>query len=94
MKTTTISDLKQHLSARLKTVRTGEPFLVTDRRVPVAILAPLPMGVDDAGLAELISSGVMVPPKKPLDVDNFRSMAREAWAEELNTAIIEERDLR
>ena len=95
MKTTTVSDLKRHLSARLKIVRTGEQYLVTDRRVPVAILSPPPVaGVDDAGLAELISSEILKPPRTPLDVRSFRSMARGAWDTPLNTAICEERDHR
>ena len=94
MKTTTISDLKQHLSARLKTVRAGEPLLVTDRRVPVAMLAPLSPDVREAGLAGLVSNGVLAPPSRPLDVGRFRSMPRGKWASGLSSAVIEERDNR
>ena len=67
MKMTSISDLKQNLSARVKTVRAGDAFLVTDRQVPVALLSPLPLAMDDAGLAGLVATGLLAPPTRKLD---------------------------
>jgi len=41
MKTASISDLKDRLSAYIDGVRAGDPLLVTDRKRPVAILQPV-----------------------------------------------------
>jgi antitoxin (DNA-binding transcriptional repressor) of toxin-antitoxin stability system len=40
MKTISISQLKTHLSAELKLIRSGETIVVMDRDRPVAVLAP------------------------------------------------------
>lgn len=40
MKTMSVSGLKTHLSAALKSVQAGEPLTVMDRSRPVAILSP------------------------------------------------------
>ena len=39
-----VRDLKQHLSEHLRRVSTGEVLRITDRGVPVAILAPVGAG--------------------------------------------------
>jgi len=92
MKTTTISDLKQNLSARLQTVQAGESFMVTDRRSPIAVLAPLPATTGDARLRGLVGGGVLTPPRQALNVDRFRALPRGTWKAGLTAAIREERD--
>ncbi len=92
MKMTTISELKQHLSARLKNVKAGETFLVTDRRVPVALLSPLPSETNDAELAGLVAAGVLAPPRKALNPDRFLALPRGTWKTGLSSAIAEERE--
>ena len=82
MKTTTVSDLKQHLSARLQTVKSGESFLVTERRVPVAMISPLPSGTGDADLSELVAAGVLIPPRGTLNIDRWRWPSSIAGAPE------------
>lgn len=44
MKTTSVTLLKNNLSAQLKEVASGETILITDRRKPVASLQPLAHG--------------------------------------------------
>jgi len=41
MMTTSISELKAHLSEKLRTVRGGTPILILDREHPVAELRPI-----------------------------------------------------
>ena len=40
MKTTSVSELKAHLSAQLRRVKAGEHLVVLEHRRPVAVLAP------------------------------------------------------
>ena len=51
MKTESISNAKNRLSALIKRVQRGEPVLITDRGVPVAKLVPVQLG---AGVPERI----------------------------------------
>lgn len=41
MKTVGTADLKAHLSEHLKSVRSGETIVVTDRNTPIARIVPL-----------------------------------------------------
>lgn len=63
MKTATISETKNSLSALLDRVRHGETVLVTDRGRPVARLEPVASaghtGPDDGRLARLERAGVV-----------------------------------
>jgi len=68
MKTASISDAKNRLSAYIDRVRRGESILITDRGKPVARLAPLEPGSQahqDARLAELARLGILRLPLKP-----------------------------
>ncbi len=40
MKTTSVSELKAHLSAQLRRVKAGEHLVVLEHRRPVAVLSP------------------------------------------------------
>jgi antitoxin (DNA-binding transcriptional repressor) of toxin-antitoxin stability system len=92
MKATNVSDLKQHLSARLQAVRTGATLVVTDRHVPIAVLAPLPAGIAESGFASLVAAGAMAPPRQPLDAARFRALPRARWKPGLSPAVAAERD--
>lgn len=63
MKTATISETKNSLSALLDRVRHGEPILITDRGRPIARLEPLSgsglAGPDEGRLARLERVGVI-----------------------------------
>lgn len=63
MKTATISETKNQLSALLDRVRHGESILITDRSMPVARLEPVVCegdgGPDGGRLARLERSGVI-----------------------------------
>ena len=59
MEHVSIRELRQHLSRYLRRVEKGERLVVTERRRPVAILAPLPE--HDDLLAALIATGEVTP---------------------------------
>jgi len=62
VKTATISETKNSLSALLDRVRHGETVLITDRRRPIARLEPVATpdgGPDEGRLARLERAGVI-----------------------------------
>jgi prevent-host-death family protein len=62
MKTASISEAKNRLSAYIDLVRKGESVLITDRDVPVARLEPLAPGLpasEEALLSNLERKGVI-----------------------------------
>ena len=60
MKTATITEAKNGLSALLDRVKAGESVVITDRGVPVAVLEPAPGRVDlDERLASLERRGLI-----------------------------------
>jgi len=61
MKTTSISNAKNQLSALIDLVRKGETVIITDRDHPVAQLAPLgaTQRDDESSMAELERSGLV-----------------------------------
>lgn len=91
MKTTSITDLKANLSARLKQVRNGEPLLVTDHNEPVALLQPLPTKSCNERLAGLTAVGILSPAKGPVNVEAFLALPSGHCADPLSRAIVEER---
>lgn len=94
MKTTSVTELKNSLSALLKQVVAGEPLLVTDRNRPVAVFQPLAgSAAGDHRLAGLIASGVVAPASAgALDVEAFLAEPKAHCAEPLSSAIAEDRD--
>lgn len=67
MKTASVSEAKNRLSAYLELVKRGETVLITDRNVPVAQIVPLEppaKGDDQAWLREMERKGIITPPKK------------------------------
>lgn len=68
MKSASISEAKNRLSAYIDRVRRGETVVITDRGRPVARLAPLEPGSKlqhDAHLEELARLGIVRLPLKP-----------------------------
>jgi len=72
MKTTTITEAKNGLSALIDQVRQGESILITDRGVAVAWLEPVTRRLDSTGRirrlerAGVIRAGAGDPPKERL----------------------------
>lgn len=92
MKTASVTDLKNNLSARLKEVVAGESLLVTDRRKPVAVLQSLSGSLGDNRLAGLIAAGLVRPAKERLDVKAFLRLKRAECDLPLSQAIDEDRE--
>ena len=95
MKSATISELKNRLSAYLAMVRAGEPVLVLDRDVPVAIIQKVAASADsDPRALKLERAGLLKRPAggAPIDLETLRQPAPRATASVLD-ALIEERRL-
>lgn len=92
MKTTSVTELKNTLSAHLKRVKAGESLLVTDRRKPVAILKSLESGQASERLSGLIAAGVVMPPARPLDAKRLLAMPRAKCRVPLSRAIHDDRE--
>lgn len=91
MKTTSVTLLKNNLSAQLKEVASGEAILITDRRKPVASLQPLAHGDLADDWSGLSGRGIVSPPKKSLVVGRFLKHPRGESRDDLTKAILEER---
>jgi prevent-host-death family protein len=66
MKSATITEVKNQLSAIIDRVRAGESVIVTDRGRPVATIEPVRADADDAArLVRLERSGIIRPASKP-----------------------------
>jgi len=94
MKTTSVTLLKNNLSAQLKEVASGETILITDRRKPVASLQPLAHGALADDWSGLSARGIVSPPKKSLVVGLFLEHPRGEGRNDLTKAILEEREAR
>jgi prevent-host-death family protein len=66
MRSASISDAKNRLSALVKEVQAGESILITDRGVPVAKLVPVRLGRGvPARIVALAQQGLAVLPEHP-----------------------------
>lgn len=94
MNTASVSDLKNNLSARLKSVIAGEPLVITDHRKPVAVVYPLDQEMMDDRVRSLVARGLVYPPRNPgkFDVEAFLAMPRGTGKASLTAAILEERE--
>lgn len=93
MKSATISELKNRLSAYLAMVRAGEPVLVLDRDIPVAIIQKVAASADsDPRALKLERAGLLRRPadEAAIDFETLRQPAPRATASVLD-ALIEER---
>lgn len=75
MKTASITEAKNGLSALIDRVRAGDSVLITDRGVPVARIEPV-VGVDPSGrLERLERAGVIRRGAAPIPLDEIRTPA-------------------
>jgi prevent-host-death family protein len=78
MRTTTITDAKNGLSALIARVRAGESVLILDRGTPVARLEPVAATSDPTGrIMRLERAGLIGPSREAPPVDLIRSPAPE-----------------
>lgn len=82
-----IRELRQNLSQYVRRVTAGERFEVTERNLPVAILAPLP-GRSSA-LERLIASGRVLPAR--LDLSELGPPAEHPHEMTISEALAEQR---
>ena len=76
MKTATITEAKNGLSALIDRVRAGKSVLILDRGTPVARLEPVASGPDPAGrLRRLERAGIVRAGKAPPPLDLIRTPA-------------------
>lgn len=92
MNTASVSDLKNNLSARLKSVIAGEPLVITDHRKPVAVVYPLDQEMMDDHVRSLVARGLVYPPRRKLDLRAFRSLPLGRCDASLTEAVLEERE--
>jgi len=91
MKTASVSDLKNNLSARLKQVIAGEPLIITDHRKPVAVVYPLEPDLMDEHVKSLVAEGLVIPPKRKPNARAVLDLPRGECKASLTEAILEER---
>ena len=93
MKTVSIAELKNNLSAYLEQVRNGEELIVKDRNRPVARLVPLTSGEDlDAEEEALVAAGLMRLPTKEKSDDFLSLPAPQVATADIRAVIRAERD--
>jgi antitoxin (DNA-binding transcriptional repressor) of toxin-antitoxin stability system len=65
MKSANISEIRDHLSEYLRTVRKGETVIVYDRETPIARLEPIPPSGHGHLLfyRRVLSAGIVTPPR-------------------------------
>jgi antitoxin (DNA-binding transcriptional repressor) of toxin-antitoxin stability system len=78
MATTSVSDLKNNLSAWLRKVRAGQSVVVLDRDVPIARIERIEsVGSVSERLARLQAQGQVRPPVRPLSVKQLRAVVKD-----------------
>lgn len=74
MKTATITEVKNGLSALIDRVKAGESIVVTDRGVPVAVIEPMSAHVEvDDRLARLERAGIIKRGKGKVPLELLRT---------------------
>jgi prevent-host-death family protein len=91
MKKTSISELKNQLSAYLQQVRAGETVVIYDRSRPVARIDRVADEDDDERVAQLQRAGIVAPPSEPTPLDLLREPLPGARKSVLE-ALLQERE--
>lgn len=94
MKTASITEAKNGLSALIDRVKAGESVVITDRGVPVAVLEPAPGRVDlDERMARLERAGILRRGTGKPPIDLMRTPGPPVRGEGLSAVeiILEER---
>ncbi len=70
MKNASISQVRDHLSKYLRTVRKGETVIICDRDTPIARLEPIsPFGEEATpAISRALAAGILMPPRVVDDV--------------------------
>lgn len=93
MQTVNISELKNHLSVYLETVKNGEEIIIQDRNRSIAKLVPLPENRYESEELELIADGVLSPPQiSKLPVSFWNEELPEISLERVVKVITDERN--
>jgi prevent-host-death family protein len=93
MKTATITEAKNGLSALIDRVRAGESVVITDRGVPVAVLEPIAERVDwDERMASLERRGLARRGTGKLDLDRLMRPLPDVGDIDVVKMLIEERE--
>ena len=92
MKKTSITDLKANLSARVREVRSGDPYLVTDRGRAVAVLQCLRGPEGNERIGGLIQKGVVAPAGRKPRVEAFLKRPKGVSRKALSAAVTEDRE--
>jgi prevent-host-death family protein len=85
-----VRELRQNLSRHLRRVAAGETLEVTEHGHPVAVLAPLPGGID--ALEQMVRAGRARPPRR--DLLALGPPPRLTMRKSLSEALLEEREER
>ncbi len=98
MRTASVTEAKNRLSALLDRVKAGESVIITDRGVPIARIEPITRTADwDARMQRLIAEGKVIPgndmPHEEL-LRRMRAIPRPKLPEgaSLLEAVLEERE--
>jgi prevent-host-death family protein len=91
MRTASVSDLKNNLSARLKSVIAGEPLVITDHRKPVAVVYPLEQDLMDEHVKSLVAEGLVTPPRRKPSARAVLDLPLAECNARLTEAVLEER---
>ncbi len=94
MKHANISQIRDHLSEYLRTVRKGETVIVYDRATPVARLEPVPAADRDAppSYRRALAAGIVIPPRTVDDaIQKLAPPPKSKRSVRLVDALVEER---
>lgn len=95
MKTVSITEAKNRLSALIDGLKGGSPVLIVDRGRPVARLEPVTSagkGEENGRLSRLVREGIVRPGRVPLPRSLFASRPpRPKGGASVVTALLEER---
>jgi prevent-host-death family protein len=92
MKTATITEAKNGLSALIMRVRAGESVLITDRGIPVAVIEPVGAQIDwDERMARLERDGIVRRGTGPLPLELLRKPGPNVGADVVQYLVEERR---
>jgi len=94
MKTVSITEAKNRLSALIDGLRAGSPVLIVDRGRPVARLEPVTgfgKGEDDGRLSRLVREGIVRPGRAAPPLSLFASRPPRLKGGSVVAALLEER---
>lgn len=92
MKTATITEAKNGLSALIARVRAGESVLITDRGIPVAVLEPVAAQIDwDERMSRLERDGIIRRGTGKLPLELLRNPGPSVGADVVQYLIEERR---